>query len=148
MTQIAVRDENDRRRLMALIQSRKPPFTASLSKGAPRSLKQNRLQRLWMNEAEEQGDHSAEEYRAFCKLHFGVPILRAAHEDFREQYDRVVRPLEYEMKLLLMQVPIDFPVTRLMTVPEKRQYLDDVYQHFTGLGMGLTEPDWAGRELA
>lgn len=106
-----------------------------------RTLKQNRLQRLWLAEAEKQGDQTAEEYRAYCKLHFGVPIMRQQSEVFREKYDRIIRPLDYEKKLELMMVPFDFPVTRLMDATNETKYLDKVYQFFTGMGFKLTDPE-------
>ena len=105
-----------------------------------RSLAQNRLQRLWVFELAEQGDMDAESYRAICKLHIGVPILRNESDDFKARYDSVVRPLDYETKIELMKVPFDFPVTRLMTTKQKSQYLDAVYQYWTSKGFALTRP--------
>ena len=109
-----------------------------------RSWEQNKLQRRWCKEASEQGDMTAEEYRGFCKLHYGVPILRRDSEEFREVYDRLIRPRDYAEKLELMQEPIDFQVTRLMTTAQKAEYLDAMYQHFTGLGFQLTDPGMQG----
>lgn len=104
-----------------------------------RSLAQNRLQRKWHLEAADQlRDGTAEEKRAYCKLHFGVPILRHESDDFRAQYDRVIRPLPYETKLALMAEPFDFPVTRLMTKDQKTRYLDAIYQHYSSQGARLT----------
>lgn len=149
-----IRNENDANQLILWIQNNNTyPYTANLEKGEPkRSLQQNRLAFQWCMDAEGQGDQTAPEYRAYCKLHFGVPILRAESEKFREQYDRIVRPLPYEQKLALMLEPIDFPVTRLMTVKQKTRYLDAIYQHFRGLGFELTHPDLMGmtgwREVA
>jgi len=40
-----------------------------------------------------------------------------------------------------MEVPYDFAVTRDMTSPQKRQYLDAVFAHFSGLGVALTVPE-------
>jgi hypothetical protein len=136
----AVRTEYQRKRLISAIEARPVPFTGSIVKGVKRSLEQNRLQRMWLLEAQEQGDQTAEQYRGFCKLHFGVPILRAEHDEFREKYDRIIRPLDYEQKLELMMIPMDFPVTRLMDVDQKIRYLNQIYQHFIGLGMLMTEP--------
>lgn len=107
-----------------------------------RSLQQNRLQHLWHKEAAEQlQDETAEEKRAYCKLHFGIPILRAESDDFRDTYDRIIRPMSYEQKLELMAAPIDFPVTRIMTVKQKTQFLDAVFGHYTSLGVQLTMPE-------
>ena len=99
------------------------------------------LQRKWLNEAAEQlADDTAENYRAYCKLVFGVPILRAENEEFRRQYDAIVKPLPYEKKVEIMKEPIDFPVTRLMTTHQKARYLDQIYQFFREKGVQLTEP--------
>lgn len=111
-----------------------------------RSLDQNRLQRQWCKEAARQGDMSPEEYRAFVKLHFGVPILRRDSDQFREAYDRILRPLAYHQKLELMALPFDFPVTRGMTKAQKTEYLDAMWNHFTGLGFRLTDPRMQGIE--
>ena len=106
-----------------------------------RSIEQNKLQRKWLNEAADQlKEFTAEEYRGYCKLHFGVPILRSENEDFREAYDRVIRPLSYEKKILCMCVPLDFQITRLMDTKQHATFLDAMYQFFTGLGAKLTDP--------
>lgn len=141
MTQLAVRTEDDRKQALKLIGQRKLPFTLSIAKGAPRSLHQNRTQRLWFKEAEEQGDMTAEEYRGLCKLTCGVPILRYENEAFRERYDEVVKPLPYEQKLAIMQEPLDLPVTRIMTTAQHARYLDEVYNLLSGQGFQLTQPE-------
>jgi hypothetical protein len=140
MTTWVIKNEQDRNVLLSAISKRGLPFTAVLKKGEPRSPEQNRLQRMWMLEAEEQGDMTAEEYRAYCKLHFGVPILRAEDDDFKAVYDQVIRPLPYDAKLKLMQVPIDLPVTSRMTTGQKTRYLDQVRQFFEEQGFQLTQP--------
>ncbi len=106
--------------------------------GKARTNDQNRLQRLWLSEAEKQGDQTAEEYRGYCKLHFGIPLMRQQSEEFREKYDRIIRPLDYAQKLELMMEPFDFPVTRLMDTVHKSKYLDQMYQFFVGQGFALT----------
>lgn len=127
-----------------LMEVQKLPFTVEIRKGKHRSTDQNRLQRLWINEAVEQlGDETAEEKRAYCKLHLGVPILRNENEMFKTAYDEVIRPLPYELKLKAMMVPLDFPVTRVMTTKQHKQYLDAIYQHFSELGVKLTDPEEA-----
>ena len=104
-------------------------------------MEQNRLQRLWLKEACEQlQDETIEEKRGYCKLHFGVPILRNENDEFKAAYDKIIMPHTYEDKLQMMMLPLDFPVTRLMTTGQHKRYLDDVYHFFTGLGVQLTEP--------
>ena len=108
----------------------------------PRTLAQNRLQFKWYQEAAAQNPQDdAKGYRAYCKLHIGIPILRAENEGFREKYDRVIMPLSYQQKLELMVEPFDFPVTRLMRKKQKAKFLDQVFEHLTSLGIKLTEPE-------
>jgi hypothetical protein len=115
-----------------------------------RSVAQNMRQRRWLSEAAEQlGDTTPEEQRGYCKLHFGVPILRNALPEecikaalgFKETYDKHVRPLPYETKMACMMIPIDFPITRIMTTKQKAQYLEQIAIYFSGLGCKLTEPN-------
>lgn len=142
MTTRVLMNVGDREQFVKLLESYKLPCTVTLKKGKDRSIEQNKLQRLWMNEiAEQLGDDTAEGYRAYCKLHLGVPILRAESEEFCAAYDKYIRPLPYETKLAYMAVPLDFPVTRLMTTRQCKQYLDDVWTEFTGRGVRLTDPE-------
>lgn len=141
MTTHIVRSAEEMERVARLVGNLKPPLTITVTSGASRSIEQNKLQRLWCMEAAEQlGDRTAEEVRGFCKLHYGVPIMREGHEDFRETYDRLIKPLPYETKLAFMMEPLDFPITRLMTVGEKSQYLDAMHKGLSELGVKLTEP--------
>lgn len=140
--QRVIENTGDIQNLVTLLRNRELPCTVTVTKGRPRSTKQNRLQRLWVKEAAEQmGDESAEEKRGYCKLVLGVPILRTEDDEFREAYDNHVKGLPYESKLACMMEPIDLPVTRRMTTAQKKQYLDAMYQHFAGLGVHLTDPD-------
>ena len=146
-----IKSEDDLKALKLLISNMQGPFTIDIEKGIreKRSTDQNRLQRLWVNEAEQQGDMTAEEYRAYCKLHFGVPMLRNENDTFAELYDSKIRdrvpPYSYEQKLEFMAVPWDMHVTRLMTIKQHDKYLNMMHDHFTSLGMILTIPndiDW------
>ena len=146
MNQRLIRTEAERQSLIRYHQSKGMPFTTTTKDGDKRSNPQNRLQMKWCKEAAMQGDNTAEEYRAYCKLHFGVPILRE-DEDFQASYDQKLKWLPYETKLALMG-EFDFPVSRLMQVEQMRRYLDAIYQHFTGLGFQLTDPNWQGMDVA
>jgi len=143
MTTRVVRNEYDINDLVALLRNRSLPVTVSIAKGEKRSLRQNSTQRLWMREAEEQGDQTAEEYRGMCKLHCGVPLMRNEDPEFREAYDKVIKPMRYDHKLLAMQEPLDFPVTRLMSVEQKSRYLDAVHKFLGEQGIALTVPEEA-----
>jgi len=143
-----VETEQGRESLIKLIESTKLPMTVTVIRGRGRSLAQNKLQRLWLKEASEQLDeYTAEQYRGYCKLVFGVPIMRAESEEFCEVYDRLIMPRGYEEKIELMMVPMDLPVTRIMTTRQKKQYLDEMYHHFTALGCLLTDPDMLGLKI-
>jgi hypothetical protein len=142
MTSRIVTTEYERRMLIKLVEGQSLPFTASLSAGKSRTWVQNKLQRKWMTEVSEQlGDRTPEDVRAYCKLTLGVPILRAENDDFCEKYDRIIRPLDYKVKLELMAEPMDFPVTRLMSTKQFTTYLDTVFRHFSEQGVILTIPD-------
>lgn len=141
MSQRSIENEADRQSILRRIESHKLPFSVSIEAGRNRTVKQNKLQRLWLNEiAEQMPEHTAEQWRGICKLHFGVPIMRAASDGFQDTYDSVVRPMPYEQKLQLMMVPLDLPVTRLMNTRQNTEYLDAIYQHFITLGVALTDP--------
>ena len=136
-----IKNEGDRANLQKVVANRELPFTAELTKGLPRSNEQNKLQRKWLKEAEEQGDQTAEEYRGYCKLHFGVAIMKQQSELYAEKYDRIIKPLPYEHKLEMMMEPFDFPVTRGMNTANEKRYLDQMYLFFTTKGFVLTNPE-------
>lgn len=136
-----IETEHDRKTLLRFLELHELPFVTSMVTGGKRTLKQNRLQRKWINEiAEQLGDQTPEEIRGFCKLTFGVPVLREQNEVFREAYDKHVKSLPFEQKMALMMEPFDFAVTRLMTTKQHTSYLDAMHRHFSGLGIELTDP--------
>lgn len=142
MTTRVLETEQDRTMLLRFIEQQALPLTVELTKGKHRTTEQNRLQRQWMNDlAEQKPEQTAEEWRGYCKLHFGVPILRAESEGFAAVYDEVIRPLPYEAKLKTMMVPIDLPVTSKMTTKQKTAYLDAIQKHFSEQGVVLTDPE-------
>jgi hypothetical protein len=135
----SIRTEHDKAMLIKRIANMSMPFSISTKKGAPRSIESNKLQRMWLKEAGEQGDNTPEEYRGYCKLHFGVAIAKE-DDEYAEKYNRLIRPMSYEAKLELMVVPMDFPVTRIFTTGQTTRYLNKIYTHLTSLGIHLTEP--------
>ena len=109
-----------------------------------RSLAQNRLQHHWHNELFEQKDkyeetkgHSIQDFRAFNKLHFGVPIMET-DEYFSDLWSKTTDHLDYEYKL---KVVLWFPVTRNMTIEQMTWYLTDVMTFWTQKGFKLTTDD-------
>jgi len=140
-----IRTPLQRAQMLHALAARALPLVVTVEKfnprGRKRSVAQNRLQRLWLNEAAAQFEENTEELRGYCKLRFGVPILRAEDEEFCAKYDAVIKPLPYETKLALMQEPFDFPVSRLMNVDQCTRYLELVARHLTTRGAVLTDPE-------
>lgn len=117
------------------------PLTVTITKGAARSHMQNRLAQRWFSDVARQIEgETHEDVRAYCKLHFGVPILRAENEAFRQSYDRTMKGLPYEAKLEAIKA-FDLPVTRLMTVKQMTAFMDEMQRHWSGMGMNLTDPE-------
>lgn len=144
-----IRTEDDKARLLhtlSVLNIEKPQIVEWKEYSGKRSNEQNALNRLWVGEAAEQLGWEPEHMRAYCKLHYGIPILRAENPDFCRDYDKVIRPLAYEDKLRIMSVPIDFPVTRLMSVKQEKKYLDAMYVGLSGMGVLLSDPESRGRE--
>ena len=106
--------------------------------GKNRSLDQNAISHVWYEQlGRELRQESANGWRRYCKLHHGVPILRAEDADFRGFYDRALKSLDYADKLVAMDY---FPVTSLMTKPQLSQYLEAVQSDFIKQGVALTFP--------
>ncbi len=144
MTTQIIETEFDRARLGQLFAAQEMPFTVNITKGkgGKRSLQQNALQRKWLGEiADQLPQDTAEGWRGYCKLHFGVPILRAENEAFAEVYDRLIRPRDYAEKIELMMIPMDLPVTRIMSTKQTTKYLDAIQKHFAEQGVVLTQPE-------
>jgi hypothetical protein len=128
-----IESERDLEAWITLLRQRKLPMTVTAEGGRNRSVEQNKLQRLWCNEVAEQlGDQTPEEVRGFCKLTMAVPILRAEDDEFCAAYDKAIKDMPYELKLVCMMEPIDFPVTRRMNVGQKTRFL------ITCTGIGLS----------
>ncbi len=107
--------------------------------GKDRSLDFNALSHCWYEQISRElhGD-DALGWKAFCKLYFGVPIMRAEDEQFREFYDGAIRKqFTYEQKLMAMRY---FPVTSLMTNPQFKKYCDGMQEHFAKQGVALEFP--------
>lgn len=142
MVERVVTSEYERQMLIRLLTGHKLPFTANIATGKHRSIEQNRLQRKWVAEiAEQVPGESAEYWRGYCKLRFGVPIMRRDNEAFCVKYDAIIKPMPYEHKIAAMMEPLDLPVTRIMTTKQKTEYLDEIFRHFAEQGVILTTPD-------
>lgn len=101
-----------------------------------RTINQNDQVYVWYEQlARELTEDSAQGWRRFCKLHFGVGILRAHDAEFRELYDKCIKStLNYEEKLQAMDV---LPVTSRMTTELLNLYLEAMQEHFLKRGVSL-----------
>jgi hypothetical protein len=101
-----------------------------LTTGKARSLDQNAIAHVFYEQvARELREDTALQVKNFCKLHYGVPILRAEDEEFRALYDLVIKPLSYERKLAAMSA---WPVTSLMSKDQLSQYLTAMQEGYAG----------------
>lgn len=127
-------------RLTAMYRDKKY-VVVSLRPGKDRTLDQNALWfALYERIAQMTQIGDTEDARRYCKLHFGVPIMRAADADFRDGWNRMFLHLEYEQKLELMGPcslfgPDGFPVTRLFNRAQGIAYTDRIVEEFTGRGV-------------
>ncbi|MDU9393728.1 hypothetical protein [Pseudomonas sp. zfem002] len=113
----------------------------SMRPGKDRTLDQNAL---WfamydrIAKTTDMGD--VEDVRRYCKLHFGVPIMRSSSRDFFEGWATSFVHLTYERKLHLMGAcamfgPDGFPVTRLFNREQGCIYTDKIAAYFGGNGV-------------
>lgn len=107
----------------------------TIKTGKDRSIKQNNVTFRWYEQiARELREDDVIGWRSYCKLHHGIGILRAEDEEFRTNYDAVVRPMTYENKLLIMRF---MPVTSLMTKEQLTKYAEAVQADFRKRGVLL-----------
>lgn len=139
MTQRIIKTPDDLKKLIAFLGTRKLPLTVEITDGRNRTKEQNSLAFKWYGEISAQTGEDIEDVRARCKLEIGVPIMRAASDQFRATYDRLVRPLPHADKLALIR-DTDMPVTRLMKVKDMTRYMDLVFQRHAEFGIDLTIP--------
>ena len=96
--------------------------------GKHRSLDQNAIAHVFYEQiARELREDTPLGVKCYCKLHLGVPILRAEDDEFRQTYDIVIRPLSYERKLEAMKA---WPVTSLMSKGQLSQFLEAMQDEF------------------
>jgi hypothetical protein len=127
--------------LSRLLAGRKLPLTVTWAQGAARTDSQNRLAQRWFTDISTQlGDVTREEVRADCKVTFGVPILRAENEAFRQHWDGMFGALSYQKQREAVAV-LDVPVTRHMTLKQMTEFMDAMQRHWSEMGIRLTDPE-------
>ncbi len=110
----------------------------TIKTGKDRTISQNAITHAWYEQlARELREDDALGWKSFCKLHYGVPILRAEDEEFRAAYDAVIRPLAYEKKLIAMRC---WPVSSIMSVEQLSKYAEAMQVNFRERGVRLEFP--------
>ena len=110
----------------------------SVTFGKKRSLDQNAISHCWYEQmARELREDDALGWKCYCKLHHGVPILRAESPEFLSFYDGALKRLSYEQKLQAMKF---LPVTKLMEKDQFSRYLTALPDDFWGRGVRLEFP--------
>lgn len=111
---------------------------ASVKTGKARSLPQNNITHAWYEQiARELREDDALGWKSYCKLHHGVPLLRAEDGEYRDIYDDAIKGLGYEQKLKVMRY---FPVTSLMNKEQLSKYAEAVRDDFYKRGVLLEFP--------
>jgi len=111
----------------------------SVKTGKDRSNDQNALTHAWYAQiARELREDDESGWKSYCKLHHGVPILRAEDDEFRDAYDAAIKGLSYELKLAAMRI---LPVTSRMTKVQLSKYAEAVQADFRGKGVRLEFPE-------
>lgn len=113
----------------------------SVKTGKSRTLPQNDITHVWYGQlARELREDDELGWKCYCKLHHGVPILRAEDGEFRAMYDAAIKGLEYEQKLQVMRF---MPVTSLMSRKQLSKYAEAVQEDFARRGVDLRFPEEA-----
>lgn len=103
-----------------------------------RSLDQNAMVwALYKQIADQLDDQNTLDVTRHCKLHYGVPILRAGSLIFRDLYDRVVKPHDHETKLAIMDW---LPVSSKMDKSQCTEYIDTIIREYSKQGLSLVHP--------
>ena len=146
MTSRVLRSPEDVDALANMLRARtKWPITVAVAQGAKRTNSQNDLAQTWAREVAQQRGDDFEDVRAEFKLRHGVPILRREHPEFKETYDRLLKPLDYEPKIKAVR-DLDLSVTRMMTTKQQSEYMESIEREYRAQGFHLTSPDMMGFE--
>lgn len=103
----------------------------------PKTTSQNAMQwALYRDISAQRPDMSVNDVQKYCKLRFGVGILKSVDPDFAAYYDAHFKGMTYEQKLELMSL-IDITSQERFKAPQMSQYLDEIIAHWTAQGVAL-----------
>ncbi len=110
-----------------------------VSKSKDRTAEQNRMLWMWNTEVSMfLGDMTREEVHWYCKLYFGIPILRRDNVAFEDVWQRCFHQLPVETQQEAMSF-VD--VTSRFNVKQASEYMDAVLRHWSQQGCVLTVPE-------
>ena len=75
-----------------------------------------------------------------CKLKVGCRILYRDSEDFARVFDNVIRPLDYEKKIMAMDL---ISVSSIMKVPQATEYIKTIFTEYGQRGVYFLDLDGA-----
>ncbi len=135
-----VKDEHGLNALVEWIQGQweqgKHPTLQMLA--ADRSTRQNAMfHALYGDIARAMEDRTLIEVKRDCKLRYGVVIRKTADPEWGDFYDRVIKPMPFEDKLLLMD---DLPITSEFTKEQATDYINSIIQDYSRQGIALDDP--------
>ena len=112
----------------------KPGDIVSVKVTDHRNLDQNALLHKWFGIiAKEQGD-TPENVKNFCKLTYGVPVLRSEDQEFNSFYRACIHGLTYEQKLKAVKY---ISVTSRATVKQMAKIIDHIQKSYAENGIVL-----------
>lgn len=120
------------------IEGYEPPLVIKVEKGeaALRTLDQNALVNVWYRQIGEEYGLDFEEARAYCKLIFGIPMLRTKSKHFRNTYDKYLKHMSYREKMNVI-MHTDLPVTSTFNTKEMSEYMESMQRYFADKGLRL-----------
>jgi hypothetical protein len=93
---------------------------------------------LYQQAGAQSEDQSIVDVRRMCKLHYGIPILRANDPEFCDFYDRLIKhSFTTEDKLLLMD---HLEVTSKFNKEMGTEYIDTVIREYSQQGFCMIHP--------
>ena len=111
-----------------------------------RSLPQNSyIWKLYGQIATQAEDLTVVDVMRYCKLHYGIPLLRANNPEFQAFYDANLKGLSYEAKIMLMDY-MDVTSRKEFTKEMGSEFLDTIIREYSKQGYSLIHPGEAGSE--
>lgn len=115
-------------------------YKVALKETNKRSIPQNDISHAWYDLISRfLGDRTPLEAKCESKAWCGVPILLAEDQDYREQYESMIKSrFTVEEKLKIMEW---YPVTSVMEKDQFSQYLESMREYWGRIGVQLFYPE-------